>query len=94
MRRVEKRTLRGSGAPPKKSALILSIVVSGCDCEKGIGQWENESAVDLIIPNAEKKDIAGLVAEWKEQRGKVNGAWRDIKRTDFVEMPQEVCQGY
>jgi threonylcarbamoyladenosine tRNA methylthiotransferase MtaB len=44
------------------------VIVSGCDCEKGIGGWESESAVDIIIPNAEKKDISKIVAEWKEKR--------------------------
>ena len=61
------RKSRQSARSFRKKFPNACIVVAGCDCEKGIAEWEKEPAVDLIVPNAEKKDIARLFHLWKEQ---------------------------
>jgi threonylcarbamoyladenosine tRNA methylthiotransferase MtaB len=63
------RKSRQSARSFRKKFPNACIIVAGCDCEKGIAEWEKESAVDLIIPNAEKKDIAHRVKIWRDNRG-------------------------
>jgi len=46
------------------------IVVTGCDCDKAPENWVSEPAADLVVPNAGKKEIAGLVKQWKKDKKK------------------------
>ena len=66
------RKSRQSARSFRKKFPNACIIVSGCDCEKGIASWEEESAVDLIVPNAEKKDISRLVQEWQARGGRLS----------------------
>ena len=46
------------------------LIVTGCDCDKALANWENEDAVDFALTNSQKKSIQEIVTNWQTDRKK------------------------
>jgi threonylcarbamoyladenosine tRNA methylthiotransferase MtaB len=44
------------------------LIVTGCDCDKALSDWEKEEFVDFALPNSEKKNIPEIVANWQKNK--------------------------
>lgn len=44
------------------------LIVTGCDCDKALAEWEKEDFVDLALPNREKKNIPEIVEHWRKNK--------------------------
>jgi len=44
------------------------LIITGCDCDKAIADWQNEEAVDFALPNCQKKNIPALLSAWQKKQ--------------------------
>ena len=44
------------------------LIVTGCDCDKALSEWEKENFVDLALPNREKKNLPEIIEHWRKNK--------------------------
>jgi len=44
------------------------LIVTGCDCDKALADWEKEEYVDFALINSQKKNIPEIAASWQKDK--------------------------